>query len=494
MDEKQAFLFGSVPPDLFRVFAGPSRFFFADLLAHLAEDLFGHAGEIATRRRVQAAIEEYIDRSGRAAAIDALAADAAEAKQAADDGAVPSDAGTVEEHMAPSAPPTKSHIAAYDRLKATGWLVEYRDRYRRVVDFDPSARLVLHTLLDIRSGRVRSYGGAVLNVLTLLQSVEADLVAKALNLREAALAARGFMSHLRTVAGTMRRVEALIMAQPSAAGVIRQFVARFIEAEVVQDYRNLQSRESPYRFRGLIIETGERLLENEGAIAAIANGWKLGGIARDEGEAREAIIQDLRDTVRVFAAIDDHVHDIETTTYRIERRMTNVVRFSDRIATVSTDRLLYALELLSQSDIAPSSPVEARVRLQLETLPLAPPHLYSPPRKRRPPAERVVEIKPPDIALQRYLEAVDYFSARVGVTPAKLSAYIERGLGEKEEAGPEAFPVAHIDDFILFERLHEVGLAPLDRLYEFVEREGDSANDWIERRDFVVRRKETADG
>lgn len=494
MDEKQAFLFGSVPPDLFRVFAGPSRFFFADLLAHLAEDPFGHASEIATRRRVQASIEEYIDRIGRAAAFEALAADAAEAGLSVDGATASSGAATSEAPAAPSAPAPKSHVAAYDRLRSTGWLVEYRDRYRRVVDFDPSARLVLHTLLDIQSGRVRSYGGAVLNVLTLLQSVEADLVAKALNLREAALAARGFMNHLRTVAGTMRRVEALIMAQPSAAGVIRQFVARFIEAEVVQDYRNLQSRESPYRFRGLIIETGERLLENEDAIGAIANGWKLGGIARDEGEAREAIVQDLRDTMRVFAAIDDHVHDIEATTYRIERRMTNVVRFSDRIATVSTDRLLYALELLGQSDLAPGTPVDARVRLQLETLPLAPTHLYSPPRKRRPPAERVVEIKPPDLALQRYLEAVDVFAARVGVTPAKLSDYVERGLGEQDEAGPDAFPVANVDDFILFERLHEVGLAPLDRFYEFVEIDGDSANAWLERRDFKVRRKERVDG
>ena len=488
MDEKRAFLFGSVPPDLFRVFAGSSRFFFADLLAHLADDPFGQAGEIATRRRVHAAIEEFIDRIGRAAAFDALAADEADSL---------GDTGKTDETGAPfalTAPAAQSHITAYNRLVNTGWLVEYRDRYRRVVDFDPSARLVLHTLLDIQSGRVRSYGGAVLNVLTLLKSVEADLVANALNIREAAIAARGFMNHLRTVAGTMRRVEALIMAQPSAATVIRQFVARFIEAEVVQDYRNLQSRESPYRFRGLIIETGERLLEDEDAIGAIANGWKLGGIARDEGQAREAIVQDLRDTVRVFAAIDDHVHDIETTTHRIERRMTNVVRFSDRMATVSTDRLLYALELIGQSDLTPSAAVEARVRLQLETLPLAPTQLYSPPRKRRPPAERVVEIKPPDIALKRYLEAVDYFAARVGVTPARLADYVERGLGERGEAGPEAFPVADIDDFILFERLHEVGLAPLDQHYEFVETDGSRANDWIERRDFLIRRRERVDG
>lgn len=35
------YMFGHVPADLFRLFARESRIFFADLLAHLAEDLFG---------------------------------------------------------------------------------------------------------------------------------------------------------------------------------------------------------------------------------------------------------------------------------------------------------------------------------------------------------------------------------------------------------------------------------------------------------------------
>lgn len=467
-DGGDTFLFGSVPAGLFRVFAGSSRYFFADLLAHLAEDPFGQAGEIATRKRVFASIAEFIDRAGRAAVAERLSEDGE-----------PSATG-------------QTYLAAYGRLVETGWLVEYRDRYRRVVDFDPSARLVLHTLLDIKNGRVRSYGGAVLNVLTLLQSVEADPVAKALNVREAALAARGFMNHLRTVAGTMRRVEALIMAQPTAAALVRRFVTDFIEAEVVQDYRNLHARESPYRFRGLIIETSEKLLEDEVALAAIAEGWKLGGIARDPASARETIIADLRDTARVFAAIDDHVQDIETTTFRIERRMTNVVRFSDRMATVSTDRLLHALELLGGSHLDAAEPVEVRARLQLETLPLALSQLYIPPRKRRPPAERVVEVRPPDPALLRYLHAIDRFELRVGVTPARLSAYVERGLGDKVEASSDDFPLADIDDFLLFERLHQVGLAPLDQDYEFIETSEIIANDWIERHAFVVRRRQNA--
>jgi len=470
-DAREEFLFGSVPSGLFRVFTGSARHFFADLLTHLADDPFGQAGEIATRKRVFAAIGEFIDRAGRAVIAETLAEDDTRS------------------------PGGHTYLAAYNRLVETGWLVEYRDRYRRVVDFDPSARLVLHTLLDIQNGRVRSYGGAVLNVLTLLQSVEADPVAKALNVREAALAARGFMNHLRTVAGTMRRVEALIMAQPTAATLVRRFVTDFIEAEVVQDYRNLHARESPYRFRGLILATGEKLLEDEGALSSIAVGWKRGGIARDVKAARDAIITDLRDTIRVFAAIDDHVHDIETTTFRIERRMTNVVRFSDRMATVSTDRLLRALELLGTSQIDDSETIDVRARLQLETLPLATAQLYIPSRKRREPAERVVEVRPPDPALLRYLHAIDLFEIRVGVTSDRLSAYVERAMGDKAEAHPADFPLTNVDDFLLFERLHLVGLSPLDQTYEFVEFEELTANDWIERRAFVVRRRaETVNG
>lgn len=469
-DRRDRYLFGSVPSGLFRVFTGTARFFFADLLAHLAEDPFGQAGEIATRKRVLAAISEFIDRAGRAAVAESLLSDD------------------------PQAAPGHTYLAAYNRLTETGWLVEYKDRYRRVVDFDPSARLVLHTLLDIQRGRVRSYGGAVLNVLTLLQSVESDPLGKALNVREAALAARGFMNHLRTVAGTMRRVEALIMAQPTAAALVRRFVTDFIEAEVVQDYRNLHARESPYRFRGLIIDTGEKLLEDEQALGEIAKGWKLGGIARDASSSRDAIISDLRETIRVFAAIDDHVHDIETTTFRIERRMTNVVRFSDRMATISTDRILRALELLGTSRLDVDKKIEARTRLQLESLPIAPAQLYSPPRRRKLPAERVVEFRPPDPALIRYLHAVDAFELRVGISPDRLAAYVEKALAEKSEAEAADFPLQDVDDFLMFERLHQVGLAPLDRRYEFVELSDLAANDWIERRAFIVRRRAETQG
>jgi hypothetical protein len=463
-------LFGSVPPDLFRVFSGPARRFYADLLTQLADDPFGHAGEIATRRRVFEAIAEFIERRGRAEVVEAL-----------------SDDGT-------RIVPGQSYAAVYHRLRDTGWLVEYRDRYRKVVDFDPAARLVLHTLLDIQNGRVRSYGGAVLNVLTLLQSVEADNVGRALNVREAALAARGFMNHLRTVASTMRRIENLIMDQPSAAMLVRSFVNDFIETLVVQDYRNLHARESPYRFRGDILEAAERLLDGEAALAGVARGSVLGGVAKDEASAREAIVSDLREIMRVFGALDESVADIETTTFRIERRMTNVVRFSDRMATVSTDRILRSVELLRAAGLADDDPVDVRVRLQLETLPISPSQFYALPRRRGRTTEREVEVELPDPALLRYLEAVDDFERRVAIGPDRLRAYLDGAFGFSESIRTTDLPVDDVDDFLFVERIHEAGLGELADEFEVEPAGGTVGNDWVEAPALLVRRKVASGG
>ena len=463
-------LFGSVPSNLFRIFSGQARHLYAELLTSLAEDLFGHAGEVATRKRVFDAISEFIDRRGRAEVVAVLSSERAGPALAS------------------------SYVAVYNRLLETGWLVEYRDRYRRVVDFDPVARLVLHTLLDIQHGRVRSYGGAVLNVLTLLQSVEAAPFDKALNVREAALASRGFMNHLRTVAGTMRRVEGLIMAQPTAAALVRRFVDKFITAEIVQDYRNLHARESPYRFRGQIVEVGERLWNDDRALSVIAQGWVAGGVARDVMGAREPIIADLRDVAHVFAGIDDHVRDIETTTFRIERRMTNVVRFSDRMATVSTDRILQALEMLRRAALADDAEVEVQTEFQLGTAPLSPAQFYSPPRRRGDAPEREVEVRPPDPALLRYLAAVDDFELRVSITPERLERYVETTLGDADEIEAAAFPVTDVEQFLLFERLHEAAFGPLSALYEIDAAPGVIVNDWIERQAFVLRRRSGTHG
>ena len=99
-------------------------------------------------------------------------------------------------------------------------------------------------------------------------------------------------------------------------------------------------------------------------------------------------------------------------------------------------------------------------------------------------------MRPPDPALLRYIEAVDAFQLRVSVTPQRLATYVNMALGSRDALHAADFPVRSLDEFLLFERLHEVGLAPLDESFAFEEAEGEIANDWVARRAFTIRRRQ----
>jgi hypothetical protein len=162
-------MFGSLPAEVFRPLAGASRLFYADLLEFLDAEVFGATGEIMSKKSVIAAIREFIDRQSREITIDS------------------EDIGLSSAELQDQDPRC---FFAYRRLLQTGWLLESRDRYRVIVDLDPNACVLLQALLDIKSGRLRSYGGAVLNVLTLLESAKVNPLARSENVREAAISAR----------------------------------------------------------------------------------------------------------------------------------------------------------------------------------------------------------------------------------------------------------------------------------------------------------------
>src|SRR5262249_44747837 len=124
---------------------GEARWFYADLLEYVDREIFGDVPGVISRIEMLEALREFTERQGRE---------------------IP-----IEDDQGAQAPPgiDARAFAAYRRLVDTGWLIEFRDRYRRVVDMNANARLVLTTLLEIKAGRTRSYGGEVLQVLLQLE-------------------------------------------------------------------------------------------------------------------------------------------------------------------------------------------------------------------------------------------------------------------------------------------------------------------------------------
>lgn len=85
---------------------------------------------------------------------------------------------------------------------------------------------------------------------------------------------------------------------------------------------------------------------------------------------------------------------------------------------------------------------------------------------------------------------MDAFEARLDVTPRRLEAYIERALAGRERLHSSELGFDGVDDFIVLERIHEVGTGPLAARYDFAHAEGRLKNEWIDRTAFTISRRE----
>ncbi|RWL23444.1 MAG: hypothetical protein EOR63_32155, partial [Mesorhizobium sp.] len=177
-------LFDVLPSELFKPLGSPSRRFYADLLLFLHERTFSLAAEAPRRAQVLQEIADFQQR-WESRNGDSLA----------------------ESSDSPATAPEDRARAAYQRLSDTGWLIEHKDRYIRLVDLDPDASGLLHVLSEIERGETRTYGGAVIAVLSSLESAAANPAERSENVRNAVRGARDFLAHMRMVSVSLRKVE-----------------------------------------------------------------------------------------------------------------------------------------------------------------------------------------------------------------------------------------------------------------------------------------------
>ena len=259
--DKEAYddtLFGKLPGRLFQLFAGQNRRFFADLLEFLDDEVFGYAGEVIRKTDVLTGIAEFIARSYR---------DLDLSDEPVEAGMLPRERRDADQNRA----------RAFARLIETGWLTLHRDRYRPIVDFDPDARLLLQTLLDIKNERVRSYGGEVVKVKALLDNAMTDPHTQSENVRNAARSARGFMNHLRTVTGRMRKIEETLIRQTNVRDLFGVYFQQHVAENVIADYKRLNTRENPFRFRMQILDTAQDVVGDPVYLHAWAEAYARGG-------------------------------------------------------------------------------------------------------------------------------------------------------------------------------------------------------------------------
>ncbi len=293
-------LFAQLSDDLFRPLASPSRAFNAALLLHL-------------HRRVLGA--EPVRKAELLAEIGDFTAGWSEPDVHGDE-PVPPD-------------PVERRAVPYRRLLDAGWLIERRERYVPVVEFDPEARLLLEELSRLERGETRSYGGAVLDVLGGLESALADPVNRSESLANAARAADGFLAHVRGLAAGMRKVEERILREPDRAASFRLFFEEFVERHLIRDYRTLHTRYNPFRFRASVVRLAHRALGDALGVRALAEGAVREGRAADLTAGERTVRADLAQILTVFEGVDSHLDAVDAVVVRLERRIGATLRYAE---------------------------------------------------------------------------------------------------------------------------------------------------------------------
>jgi hypothetical protein len=466
--EARSRIFGGLPPDIFRIFSGDARWFYAELLEHIDRDVFGDIPGVVSRQEMTQAIREFIDRQGRHIQLDDEASHA----------------------PVPDTIDAKA-VVAYRRLLDTGWLTEFRDRYRRVVDMNANGRLVLTTLLEIKAGRTRSYGGEVLQVLLQLEGADKDPANRSEAVRNAERSAKSFMHHLRSISSAIRQIEEELVGQTDMRTLFRKFFDDFVEHFLISDFKRLKSTTNPFRFRRKIIDTADGILANEIRMTVLSEAYVKEGRGERVEDAYALITQELRNVIAVFDRIGDYLEIIEATNQRLERRISNTLRFMDRIAETKTERVIEALAKLGGLAGHPSPKISIPHNLLPEQSVLGREDLYQHKRGREIVKPQKIRREAPDPAFLAYRAALDVYRGRTAITAAKMATYLESAFGERRELRAEEMPLLSLDDFFIFERLRtlqQIGDGALARRYVIELMPTQFENEWISCPNFVVRR------
>lgn len=461
-------LFDILPSDLFKPLASPTRVFYAELLLSLHTKTFALASEAPRRSDVLGEITAFLLRWERLNG----------AVSEGQDGEVPA-----------TSPEDRSR-SFYQRLCDTGWLLEHKDGYIRRVDLDPDAGNLLHVLAGIERGETRTYGGAVVGVLSMLQSAGMNPSEFSENVKNALRGSHDFMQHMRTVSVSLRKIEERILRQDTLRAKFRHFFEDFVGRHLISDFKTLHTKDNPFRFRARIIHQAQSMSSNPLTTFALGEGYAREGRASTAAAGEQIVLGDLADIIRIFESTEGHLAAIDHTAARIEKRILTTARYMDRAGGQAETRIIEAMKAVAAAQ-AGSSGISVKTPLLHRGLPIGPAHIPTPRREKTPISRSAVREKLPDPAFDAYRIHKGEYARKTRVTFESMIGYLDRIMKDRIQVrGSEIAPTC-LEEFVPFQRLREIPTmfdGAVSRKYEITILKDRIANDWIECQDFVIKR------
>lgn len=378
----------------------------------------------------------------------------------------------------------------YRRLVASGWLEEEQRIYRTYVLLSPANSFLLRTLVSIANLEKRSYGGAVLNVLSSLEAAINDPQGRGITLSEAAQTAADFSAHLTDMMLGLRELKINLSQTNNPQEIVRSFFERFVEHILVSDYKTLKTQNNPFRFRQQILSMLRELQFDTLKLEHLTLHYQQQfEVELHDAEAR--VHQHINRIIRIFDSVDQRLAIIDDFRYRLEKRVSDTVRYMDKTTPGMASRLSRVISEVARKD----GREIPRIRT-LEEVGFISPGSVRAPIKRRTPAEpRVItkqEIDPKVLELRRLFK--EHKERRI-VKIDRIEAYLERHLLGRDEVNAADFSIESIEDYICFSyirHLQSLGKQARSTIAKYaVEMQDDYVNvaDMVECRNFCITRK-----
>lgn len=462
-------IFGQLPESIFKPLAAPNRQLYSALLLYLYREVLGDmAGNLPTKRALVQEISQYLEDWQKENALQEDSEDDL-AKQDTD----------------------QRRFIIYRRLIDTGWLIEHRDGYRQLVDFNAEARLLLQEIDRIESGQAQNYGGTVIKVLSSLESALKDPESKSVGIANAAQDSAAFLQHIRTVAAAVRKMEETIIGQKSLHSIFESFFNDYVEKHLIRDINTLHTQNNPFRFKNKIVALIYELYGDDTKIRKLEEAYIREGRSPDQKRASDVLLRELGITRTVFENIDQNLRIIEDTNLRLQRRIANTVRYMDRIGYAALDRITETIRAVAAMPFALEDDIPVSVPIVPAIRPIGTQDLY---QKRVPKAEikpQIIRKRKPDPAFRAFEEAKRAFQNRMFPTKARMLSFLEQALSDESVVEARDIRIETLDDFVIFQRLRELPYlygGALAKRYVVEFREDAYESEWLTCQDFTIRR------
>ncbi len=426
-------LFNKLPDELFQPLSGQNRQIYQTVLIELADLFFDEdlIDPFIPKDLVRSTIEEAVIKHG----IRSWALEPEEEEGRADQAAplqIPKSSADYTNRI-------------YRRLVSTGWLDEEQQLYRTFVLMAPSVSHVLRTLIDVASFQKKSYGGAVLNVLSSVEAALADPSGRGLTLQEAARTASEFSAHLTDMLLGLRELRQSFAASNNPQEIVRDFFDHFVDAILVSDYKTLKTHNNPFRFRRQLLSQLKELQFDEVKRNQLIDHYQE-VLELGHAEAEAKVDQHIGRIIRIFESVDERLAAIDDFRFRLEKRVSDTVRYMDKTTPGMSSRLSRLISQLAdkaEADIPLADTLESYALL-------SPRSIRSAPRRRTPPQLKIIQQRVVDPSVLALRHRFKEYKERREMSGVKLETYIERQLGSNPSLRAEQFSIDSIEDYIAF--------------------------------------------